>query len=106
MQGEGIMSIKQKIKSVWNKVKSKTDGKKQNSGSDCDGDSCKINSELAADEVIQEEIFPAERRVAKKSCASKRCGCAHKPASKRTRPTNDNYQMIDPDNDTCDSSKS
>ena len=42
------MSIKQKIKSVWNKVKCKTDDKSKNDKSDCDGDSCKINSELAA----------------------------------------------------------
>ena len=47
------MSIKQKIKSVWNKVKCKTDDKSKNDKSDCDGDSCKINSELAAEEVIQ-----------------------------------------------------
>ena len=32
------MSIKQKIKSVWNKVKCKTDDKSKNDKSDCDGD--------------------------------------------------------------------
>ena len=104
MQGESIMSIKQKIKSVWTKVKCKTDDKSKNDKSDCDGDSCKINSELAAEEVIQEEVFPAKKHAAKKTC--KRCGCTRKPASKRTRPTNPDYKMIDPDDDTCDSSKS
>ena len=104
MQGESIMSIKQKIKSVWNKVKCKTDDKSKNDKSDCDGDSCKINSELAAEEVIQEEVFPAKKHAAKKTC--KRCGCTRKPASTRTRPTNPDYKMIDPDDDTCDSSKS
>lgn len=80
------MDIKQKIKSAWNKLTSKK------------SDKANVDSELAADEVIEEEIFP---RPAKRKCAKNT-----KPASKRTRPTNDNYQMIDPSNDTVDGSKS
>lgn len=77
------MDIKNKIKSAWNKFTSKHKD---------------VNSELGADEVVEEEIFP---RPAKRKCTKNA-----KPASKRTRPTNDNYQMIDPSNDTVDGSKS
>ena len=82
------MSIKQKIKSVWNKVKCKTDDKSKNDKSDCDGDSCKINSELAAEEVIQEEVFPAKKHAAKKNVQALRlhaqaCEQAHPPDQPR-----------------------
>ncbi len=77
------MDIKQKIKSAWKKLTSSKRG----------------DSELGADEVIEEEIFPR---------SEKKCGktTSKKPASKRTRPTNGNYQMIDPSDDTADAGKS
>lgn len=84
------MSIKEKIKSVWNKVTSRRG---------------KADSELAAEEVIQEEVFP-KKAGRKASCSGKTCNSAKKPPSKRTRPTNGNYQMIDPNNETADSGKS
>lgn len=84
------MSIKEKIKSVWNKVTSRRD---------------KADSELAAEEVIQEEVFP-KKTVRKSACGGKTCNSAKKPPSKRTRPTNGNYRMIDPSNETADSGKS
>lgn len=82
------MNIKSKIKSAWDKLTRKGHAKKV------------TDSELGADEVIQEEVFPKKTAQKRKTCTSK------KPPSKRTRPTNGNYQMIDPDGDTCDSSKS
>lgn len=99
------MSIKQKIRSAWNKVTGKQDGDsaaEERRG--CNSDGCNIDSELAAEEVIREEVFPAEKPSRKKTC--KKCGCARKPASKRTRPTNNNYEMIDPTDNTCDTGKS
>lgn len=87
------MSIKDKIKNVFGRKNKRRD------------------SELGAEEVVHEEVFP-KKTAEKRNCG---CGCvksdktrstAKKPASKRTRPTNNDYQMIDPDNDTCDTSKS
>lgn len=83
------MSIKSKIKSAWDKIAHRPSRTKN-----------VTDSELGADEVVQEEVFPKKRTQARKKCTSK------KPPSKRTRPTNNDYQMIDPDCDTCDSSKS
>ncbi|MDE7107448.1 MAG: hypothetical protein K2O39_03915 [Clostridiales bacterium] len=91
------MDIKQKIKSAWNRLTGKT---------------AKTNdSELGADEVVKKEVFPktakakAKTPTAKKPAVDKN-GCTRKPPSKRTRPTNNDYQMIDPDNDTADAGKS
>lgn len=77
------MDIKGKIKSAWKRLT----GSKAKSA----------DSELGADEVVKKEVFP--RPTAKKSNCKK-------PASKRTRPTNSNYRMIDPDDDTTDAGKS
>lgn len=91
------MNIKQKIKSAWNRM--------------LGNPSKSADSELGADEVVKKEVFPktakaqAKSPVAKKTTADKN-GCTRKPASKRTRPTNSNYQMIDPSGDTCDTGKS
>ena len=94
-----IMSIKEKISSAFKKAADKTaDTAKRLSRKS------KTDSELAADEVIHEEVFPKKRACKKGASAHK--ACAKKPASKRTRPTNNNYEMIDPDDNTCDSSKS
>lgn len=89
------MSIKDKIKSAWNNVtkhKVEISVKRKN----------KADSELSADEVAHEEIFPKKTVCNKKQPSDS----AKKPASKRTRPTNNNYEMIDPDNNTCDTGKS
>lgn len=48
------------------------------------------SAELSSDEVTKEEVFP--RPAAKKT--------------KRSRPTNSHYQMIDPDDNTVDTGKS
>ena len=94
------MSIKEKIRSAFKKAADKTaDTAKRVSRKS------KNDSELAADEVIHEEVFP-KKRACKKSSAFAHKTCAKKPASKRTRPTNNNYEMIDPDDNTCDTGKS
>ena len=86
------MSIKDKIKSLLNDItKSKSNGKSRKS---------KADSELSADEVAREQVYP------KKTVCNKKARGTKKPASKRTRPTNHNYEMIDTDDNTCDSSKS
>ncbi|MDE6618012.1 MAG: hypothetical protein K2K13_03180 [Clostridiales bacterium] len=87
------MDIKSKIKSAWKRLTGKSS-----------------DSELGADEVVKKEVFPKTAKakaktVAKKSATDKK-GCTRKPPSKRTRPTNNDYQMIDPDNDTADAGKS
>lgn len=90
------MSIKDKIKSVFNgvsKVKISAPKKRKN----------KADSELSAEEVNREEIFPEKRACNKKSGAKTSC---KKPANQRTRPTNSDYEMIDPDGNTCDCGKS
>ncbi|MDE5592842.1 MAG: hypothetical protein K2I75_02810 [Clostridiales bacterium] len=90
------MDIKNKIKSAFTRLMGKPKT----------GD-----SELGADEVVKKEVFPktakakAKTTTAKKPTVDKK-GCTRKPPSKRTRPTNNDYQMIDPDNDTADAGKS
>lgn len=95
------MNIKQKIKSAWQRIT----GKNLNKSTD---------SELGADEVVKKEVFPKSKAKTDTKASAKKCcshssaksSCTHKPASKRTRPTNDNYQMIDPSDDTFDAGKS
>ncbi|MDE5562548.1 MAG: hypothetical protein K2J01_03255 [Clostridiales bacterium] len=87
------MDIKSKIKSAWKRLTGKSN-----------------DSELGADEVVKKEVFPKSAKAkakttVKKSTTDKK-GCTRKPPSKRTRPTNNDYQMIDPDNDTADAGKS
>ncbi len=121
------MSIKQKFKNMWNKLRRKTD-----TADDIVRD--KTDSELSAEEVVEEEIFPAGKMTVKRraeiaadtAVTNKNSGCCGKaqtgntkktdkvcakanvvPAHvKRTRPTNPSYQMIDPDDDTIDAGKS
>lgn len=87
------MDIKSKIKSAWQRIKGKR--------------SKHADSELGADEVIKKEVFPktAKAKSTQKTSARKN-GCTKKKPSERTRPTNNDYQMIDPDNDTFDAGKS
>ena len=77
------MSIKGKIKSAWKRL---TGSKAK-----------QADNELGADEVVKKEVFP--KSTAKKSNCKK-------PASKRTRPTNNDYQMVDPSGDTFDAGQS
>lgn len=118
------MSIKDKIKSAWEKARAKKHPS-QDKASQSNN-----NSELAADEVIEHEIFPDKRANARRSAvkaapkipsntaelakdnlvkskrASAKNNAANKPASERSRPTNPGYTMIDPDGETCDAGKS
>lgn len=105
------MKLKDKVKAAWANIRNKT------KSNDAD-------AELAADEVLREEIFPEKTRAARRSCGCKQDGCGtdkklsgdktadpcKKPCgcktSKRSRPTNGDYRMIDRDDNTCDSSQS
>lgn len=108
------MSIKQKIKSVWDKVARKHDDCGDGCGCGCNGKKRKRgcdDAELGAEQVIEKEIYPD--KPVKKACGNgarntKACKSSgtRKPPSKRTRPTTDNYEMIDKDDNTCDSGKS
>ncbi|MCX4312528.1 MAG: hypothetical protein OSJ83_01525 [Clostridia bacterium] len=91
------MSIKDKIKSAIRKTKTAAE-KHLRRGA---------KSELAAEEVIEKEVFPRDTKN-NGSCKKKArtANSAQKPASKRSRPTNTDYQMIDPDDNTCDTSQS
>ncbi len=117
------MGMKNKLKSVFNKLR-----RKGKNAADAAADIVRdrTDSEISAEEVVTEEIFPEGKRKVKKrvdaetsddcarrNCKSERgekvCGKAPvKPACRknRTRPTNGGYEMIDIDDDTCDSSKS
>lgn len=100
------MSIKERIKAVIGKRRESAKRKAQ------------TDSELGAEEVVEKEVFPDKpvkrcgkapsdaKRACAKHAAPSDCVCSKKPASKRTRPTNTEYKMIDPSDDTCDTSKS
>ena len=93
------MSIKQKISSLKTKLKSKT-AKLREKLSD---------AELGAEEVTEKEIFPPQKKCCAKRAAKTTAACkasANKKPSKRTRPTNNDYTMIDKDNESCDCNKS
>ncbi|MCH5161612.1 MAG: hypothetical protein J1G04_06235 [Clostridiales bacterium] len=118
------MGIGKKIKDTWKKLTGK-DGKDVKSDKESK-ENKKLaekqkDSELAVEEVVEQEIFPEGKRPVKrkvnshyrsdakeKAQAKKDCECAsdQKPPSKRTRPTNRNYKMIDPDDDSADAGKS
>ena len=105
------MSIKDKIKSAWKKVACKRSSSDKSDKTDC-GCGCGKkrkcdcdNAELAAEEVIEKEIYP-NKPIKKASVKPTGKSCTRKPASKRTRPTNVDYCMIDKDDNTCDSGKS
>lgn len=103
------MKIKEKIKAVLGKRRDAAQKRR-----------ARTDSELGAEEVIEKEVFPdkpakkraapATKRACAKRCTPSDCTCkrnaAQKPASKRTRPTNPGYEMIDPSDDTCDANKS
>ena len=86
------MNIKQKFKSV----KDKLFGGKHKS-THAKSRRKRTDSELGADEVVKKEVYPSKKKTDK---------CTQKPLSKRTRPTNPNYRMIDPDDNSVDSGKS
>ncbi|MCM1367859.1 MAG: hypothetical protein NC184_03500 [Roseburia sp.] len=95
------MKLKDKIRSVWSNMRKK-------------GKNKSADAELAADEVLREEVFPKKTRRKSENCdcngsdcdCDKSAASSKKPLSKRSRPTNDNYRMIDRDDGTCDSGKS
>ncbi len=110
------MNIRKKFKDMWKKLSGgKKSGNKREALTD---------SELSTEEVAEVEIFPEGKRpvrrnlnshyrvgcgddkVPEKSRSCKCCDAGKKPPSKRTRPTNNNYQMIDPDDNTIDTGKS
>ena len=108
------MSLKEKFKNLKNKLFKKS--KKTDEKTEKDEKPVKqsTDSELSAEEVIKKETFPdgvdksknpSELNRHYRSDKSKACACK-KPASKRTRPTNGNYKMIDPNGDSADTSKS
>lgn len=119
------MSIKETIRSAWKKVACKHDGetgKTEKNGCGC-GKTGNVksrkcgcdNAELAADEVIKKEVYPNKpiKKTAAKSAkqaisanAETKTSSSKKAPSKRTRPTNCNYRMINRNDDTCDSGKS
>ena len=107
------MNIRKKFKDMWKKL---SGGKKNNAKAR----KAMTDSELSVEEVVHEEIFPEGKRTVRRkldthSCAQNGTNCRKgtksgtvdkKPPSKRTRPTNNNYRMIDPDDDTVDTGKS
>lgn len=122
------MSIKQKFKELWGKLRRK------NSEPEISGRN-KTDAELSAEEVLVEEIYPEGRvtvarrkqirdnaETAKKSngrrtrthidnggSVDKICGKADVVPpyrAGRSRPTNPEYEMIDPSGDSADTSKS
>ncbi len=123
------MSIKQKIKSLWGKLRRKNTEDENPSRDPAD-------AELSAEEVIVEEIYPqgkvsvpSRRNRLRNDAATTNkssgrqsrargdnsgkidriCGKADvEPPYRahRSRPTNDGYEMIDPSNDSADTSKS
>lgn len=115
------MGLKDKFKNL----KTKLGGKLKKKDGKPTAKSGATDSELSAEQVIKKEVFPSGKSKAKspaelnshlrsgsqtkcKNCASsgKCTDAAKKPASKRTRPTNPEYEMIDPDNGSIDTSKS
>ncbi len=130
------MSIKQSMRSLLDKVCGCKRDKKPDCGCgdgncDCGKTKCRsTDAEISAEEVVTEEIFPEGKhaRIDKQAnadkprrAASKSNAAAHaanrkiihgespvKPTASRrkTRPTNNDYKMIDPTNDSADTSKS
>ncbi len=108
------MDIKKKFKDMWRKVKGEKTAKKTAPRR------AAVDAEISVEEVTREEIFPSGKqkttnRPAAVKPASKRASAkpattasaaAKKPLSKRTRPTNPDYKMIDPTGNSCDTSKS
>lgn len=104
------MDIKKKFKDMWRKVKGEKTAKKTAPRR------AAVDAEISVEEVTREEIFPsgkqkttnrsAAAKPAPKRAAAKSATTAKKPLSKRTRPTNPDYKMIDPSGNSCDTSKS
>lgn len=119
------MSLKDKFKDLKTKIGDKLKKKGDKSDKKQSAKSGSTDSELSAEQVVKKEIFPSGKSKTKspaelnshlrsgsqtkcKSCAceGKCTDAAKKPASKRTRPTNPEYEMIDADHNSCDTSKS
>ena len=125
------MSIKQKFKSIWGKLRKKSN--KAESGGNEGRD--RTDAEISAEEVIEEEIFPKgritpQRRQKMNADAEITFGSSGRKTRSRpdnsgnvdricgksdvtptvragrSRPTNPGYKMIDPSDDSADSSKS
>lgn len=129
------MSVKTKIKDFFKKLGKRTKDAVDANAARADdptygaGDirKSKTDAEASLEEVVHEEIYPEKKRchnakaktrrtsaktrdaefAAEKPCKKKtKSASGKKPPSKRTRPTNPNYRMINPDDDTCDTGKS
>ncbi|MDE7463456.1 MAG: hypothetical protein K2M48_00360 [Clostridiales bacterium] len=123
------MGIKQKFKSLWEKLRHKNSPEKSKVGRD------RTDAEISAEDVLVEEIYPAGKvtvrrkkeieaaaditekssgrttraRVDNRGKVDKVCGKAEvKPTVRagRSRPTNGSYKMIDPSDDSADTGKS
>ena len=93
------MSLKQKIQSIKKKL-TRNAKKLRNKLAD---------AELGADEVVKKEVYPPKKTAsakAKTTSTKTTKACASKKPSERTLPTNNNYTLIDRDNDSCDCGKS
>ena len=130
------MSLKERMKSLFDKMCGGKSNKKSVCG--CGGKSCDCgtkkrsqDAEVSAEEVVIEEIYPegkrarratrkadeqqTKRAAAKSPAAVKKANAKIvrgeapvKPttSAKRTRPTNKSYKMIDPSDESADTSKS
>jgi len=122
------MSFKTKAKSFWNKFRRKASDAGESVKQKFEKNAA--DAEISAEEVAREEIYPEGKRRIAHDCAGvkdaisrdvkkpKNASCRNadtacgksdvKPACKknRSRPTNPGYQMIDPDDNSCDTSKS
>lgn len=137
------MSIKQKVKGLWGKLRKKS---KHVEAAD-DMTKSPTDNEISAEEVVEHEVFPPPKnagnkskaqsafaasrtaprvvrkraddteaaadpsRPAKRQCGKRLggkpdCGGCGKGKRGGTRPTNPDYEMIDPDGGTCDTGKS
>lgn len=120
------MSIKQKFKTLWGKLRRKNSEPEMPCRDASD-------AELSAEEVIVEEIYPQGKVTSRKKLTENAhttqknggrstrtrvdnsgntdriCGKAHVDPpyrAGRSRPTNPEYEMIDPSGDSADTSKS
>ena len=108
------MSLKEKFKNLKAKLFKKRDKKDKTDEKAEKPVKQSTDSELSAEEVIKKETFPDGVSKSKNPSElnrryrseQKACQSCKKPASKRTRPTNGNYKMIDPNGDSADTSKS
>lgn len=107
------MKLKEKLKNVWSKMCGKPSDCECDNHSECEKSKKDSADSESAEEVLREEIFPSGKRGCVKNLNShlrtpdNKLGKVNgKKPSERTRPTNDNYEMIDVDEDTADANKS